>query len=173
MKSCNVCHMERENDAFSKRVASPDGLNYTCRECIKERCKSWRERNEGAFKAWYQENKSDRAAYWRRWYSENKERRSESYAQWAKQNKHVVNALIAKRSAAKLNATPAWANLDAIRSIYREAARRTKETGIRHEVDHYYPLQGEVVCGLHCEANLQILEKVQNIRKGNRMPEVA
>lgn len=64
-----------------------------------------------------------------------------------------------------------WADLDAIRAIYAEAARLTAETGIRHEVDHYYPLQGEIVCGLHCEANLQILTKAENIRKKNRMPE--
>ena len=62
-------------------------------------------------------------------------------------------------------------NLHAIRAIYAEAARITKETGVRHEVDHFYPLQGEFVCGLHCEANLQILTKVENIRKLNRMPE--
>ncbi|MFP5434219.1 MAG: HNH endonuclease signature motif containing protein [Alphaproteobacteria bacterium] len=64
-----------------------------------------------------------------------------------------------------------WANQEAIRAIYAEAALLTDTTGVRHEVDHIYPLQGKFVCGLHCEANLQILTKTENIRKHNRMPE--
>lgn len=30
------------------------------------------------------------------------------------------------------------------------------------------PLHSKVVCGLHCEYNLQILEAKKNIGKGNR-----
>lgn len=97
--------------------------------------------------------------------------RAVSYAEWAKKNKHIVNALIAKRNAAKFRATPKWASFSKIREIYEECAFITEMTGIRHEVDHIYPLQSEKVCGLHCEANLQILTKTANIRKHNRMPE--
>lgn len=90
---------------------------------------------------------------------------------WAKANPDKINALIAKRNAIKKNALAPWADLTAIRAIYAEATRLTKETGIRHEVDHIYPLQGETCCGLHVENNLQILTKTENIRKKNRMPE--
>jgi hypothetical protein len=90
---------------------------------------------------------------------------------WMKANLPKIIAKKAKRKAAKHRASVAWASETAMRTMYREAARLTRETGIRHEVDHYYPLQGELVCGLHCEANLQILTKEANIRKLNRMPE--
>jgi hypothetical protein len=170
MKTCSFCKKEKPESAFSVRRASPDGLNYKCRECNKEYLKVWQANNPNAFKRWYSENKEERAQYWRGWYEANKDHRSRSYAEWAKQNKHIVNALIAKRIAAKKQSTPRWANQDAIREVYRAAAERTEQTGVRHEVDHIYPLQGKRVCGLHCEANLRVMTKTENIRKSNRMP---
>jgi len=65
---------------------------------------------------------------------------------------------------------PAWAEPEKINAFYEEAVRRTKETGVRHEVDHYFPLRGESVCGLHVETNLQILTRSQNAKKKNHMP---
>jgi 5-methylcytosine-specific restriction endonuclease McrA len=74
----------------------------------------------------------------------------------------------AKRRAKKLNAMPAWADPGKIRAIYAEARRFTKETGIRHEVDHIHPLQGRTVSGLHVETNLQVITAGKNRRKSNR-----
>lgn len=78
------------------------------------------------------------------------------------------SALQMKRHAAKLNATPAWANLDAIEGYYAQAARLTAETGVPHEFDNIVPLQGRTVCGLHWEQNLQVLTKRDNAAKHNR-----
>jgi hypothetical protein len=86
-------------------------------------------------------------------------------------NRDAVNALIAKRVIAKKRAIPKWADLKAIRMFYAEAIRLTRETGIRHEVDHIYPLQSDMVCGLHCEANLRVITKAENQRKKNRLPQ--
>jgi len=74
----------------------------------------------------------------------------------------------AKRRAAKLRSTPAWANLQAIATIYAEADRLTRETGIVHHVDHDIPLQHPLVCGLHVESNLRVLTASDNIRKSNK-----
>jgi hypothetical protein len=131
----------------------------------------WRQKKPDAFKDWYAENKEAQKQRSAEYRAANAELVRVNYSKWAKENKHIVNALIAKRTAAKKNACAAWADEEKIRAMYAEAARLTTETGIRHEVDHYYPLQGELVCGLHCEENLQILTKVENIRKHNRMPE--
>jgi hypothetical protein len=171
LKTCGMCKQIKLVTDFHVRRASNDGLAYKCVECVNNAVRDWRENNPGAFKLWYSENRERRAEYWADWYAENVDSRSKSYREWAKKNRDKINALIAKRIAAKKHALPTWANLEVIEAIYAEAARLTRETGIRHEVDHIYPLRGKLVCGLHCEANLQILTKVENIRKSNRMPD--
>jgi 5-methylcytosine-specific restriction endonuclease McrA len=55
-----------------------------------------------------------------------------------------------------------------MRTVYKEAARLTGATGIRHEVDHIIPLRHPRICGLHIPANLQILTSDQNKRKSNQ-----
>jgi hypothetical protein len=67
-----------------------------------------------------------------------------------------------RREAQKLQATPAWADLDAIADVYREAAY------FGMHVDHMVPLRHKSVCGLHVWDNLQLLTPKENISKGNR-----
>lgn len=86
-----------------------------------------------------------------------------------RENRRVLSNFHAnKRRAAKINRTPPWADLEAMRAIYAEARRLTRETGIPHHVDHDIPLQGKLVSGLHVHNNLQILTGSENSRKRNR-----
>lgn len=98
----------------------------------------------------------------------NAERIKAQNAAYIRANRGSVNARTARRTAARLQATPSWADLQAVRAIYEEAASLTQSTGIVHEVDHIYPMQSRWVCGLHCEANLQIVPRTANRKKGNR-----
>ena len=66
-------------------------------------------------------------------------------------------------------ATPRWADRKAIRAVYAEVARLTKETGAVYEVDHIIPLKSRRVCGLHVAWNLQPLLQIHNRRKKNRL----
>lgn len=83
-------------------------------------------------------------------------------------SKSVRAALAVKRRAAKLKRSPAWADQVAIAEVYAEAQRLTAQTGIVHHVDHFYPLQGKKVSGLHVAGNLRVLPALQNLRKGNQ-----
>lgn len=67
---------------------------------------------------------------------------------WEKANPHKTREKRARRRLAERQACPAWADLDAIRSVYAEAVRLSAATGIPHEVDHIIPIRGKNICGL-------------------------
>ena len=68
----------------------------------------------------------------------------------------------------KRQATPKWADKFRVDLVYTKARRLEIWLGEEFHVDHIVPVLSEFVCGLHCEANLQILPKKENISKGNR-----
>lgn len=80
-----------------------------------------------------------------------------------------ATANIADYIAKKRLATPTWANLEAIERIYAEARCLTLKTGIQYEVDHFYPIRGKQVSGLHWEGNLQIITAEANKKKSNKL----
>lgn len=59
-------------------------------------------------------------------------------------------------------ASPLWADLDAIKDVYLEAEY------MQMHVDHIIPLRSKLVCGLHVWDNLQLLTPKANLAKGNR-----
>lgn len=67
-------------------------------------------------------------------------------------------------------ATVAWGNQAVIDAFYIESKRLTLLTGVKHEVDHVYPLQGRLVCGLHVEWNMRVVPSVENRRKSYTHP---
>jgi hypothetical protein len=79
-----------------------------------------------------------------------------------KANREKSRAQTAKRRAAKLQATPAWADLKKIEEIYLNCPPG-------HHVDHYFPLISPIMCGLHVESNLRYLPAKENFSKGNRV----
>lgn len=76
-----------------------------------------------------------------------------------------------ERNAAVKQATPSWANKDAIRVFYIYARAMTEMFRTPYHVDHIVPLKGVNVCGLHTEANLQVLTGSQNSIKKNKLLE--
>jgi hypothetical protein len=79
----------------------------------------------------------------------------------------LVRFHAAKRRTAKLQRTPPWADMDAIKEFYAAAQRMTQATGEPYHVDHVIPLQGRLVSGLHVAGNLQILHGSENSKKRN------
>jgi hypothetical protein len=80
----------------------------------------------------------------------------------------LVRFHAARRRTARLQRTPPWADMRAIRAFYDEAHQLSIVTGVQHHVDHVIPLQGKFVSGLHVHTNLQILTGFENISKRNR-----
>lgn len=100
--------------------------------------------------------------YNQRFKEKNSEKLKESKDAWRKANPHLHRAQAMKRKAVKIKAIARWANLQAIKDIYREAATQGMQ------VDHIIPLLNPIVCGLHVETNLQLLTKEENMKKSNR-----
>lgn len=96
----------------------------------------------------------------------------ERSAKWARENRDRCNAKTAARRAARIQATPPWLTAEMHESMgdfYARAQEVSSATGVPYEVDHIVPLNGEAVCGLHVPWNLQILSRVENRAKSNRM----
>lgn len=143
-------------------------------DIMKERSKQWMEDNREYklqyYKDQYQEKKEEQRAYYQERYEANPELRklnAERSKQWRQDNPDVVAAQTALRRARKLDATPAWANLEAIAEIYKRCSEINEQTEIAHQVDHIIPLNGDLVCGLHVESNLQIITAEENNKKNN------
>lgn len=140
------------------------------RDANQERCainaRDWAAKNPERRKAIYTASRTRNLAdYRQREASYREQHRAVCNArikEWKKRNPHAIVFYAGKRRAAQIQAMPAWANLDAIAAIY-------KACGAGHHVDHMVPLISPLVCGLHCEANLQILTASENSRKNNRV----
>lgn len=141
--------------------------------------KLWRERNKKRVKQRerikYTVNKDKILAVNRKWQIAHPEKTREYQRNYSKRKPHMIAAASMRRLNKKRQSTPPWAKESYIRIFYQLAAEATKELGVKYQVDHIVPLQSKLVCGLHCEFNLQVLSAVKNRAKNNKswpdMPE--
>lgn len=103
------------------------------------------------------------------WLALNRDKATAATKRWKAKNHHYVLAMNTARQAHVRRATPAWVDHKKIHAIYAARERVELETGIRHDVDHIIPLRGKGVCGLHVPWNLQIIPRIENQRKSNRL----
>lgn len=87
---------------------------------------------------------------------------------WSASNKARKNLHTSIRRAALRRATGPWTDKDAIYELYVIAEKLSSATGEPHEVDHIIPLQGAIICGLHCSWNLQVIPRTLNRSKGSQ-----
>ena len=190
-KTCSACNCKKSTEAFSKRSKSIDGLQGKCKECAARCKKAWLTKNVDHVKAYAKtasvdyrsRNRVEILAKKQDYYLKNRDRVIEKTLQWQIDNREKVNLKNsiwakanplggyekrARRVAAKKNALAAWADPIKVRDIYRTAKSISIESGVLHDVDHIVPLQSDLVCGLHCEANLQVLSRRENASKGNK-----
>jgi len=178
-KAYVAAHRETlREQAGARRKANREKTNRKANERRAQTTEACR----AAEKEYREANRERLRAYARAYYATNRERlckpreRTEearlAHRIWERAYCKAHPALFAakrmRRHAAKLRATPVWANREKIAAFYEEASRLTKETGIPHEVDHIIPLRGKLVSGLHVETNLQVLPATINRRKQAR-----
>lgn len=164
-RECRACVVEKRK---AKRLADPE--KYRAKD--REKYHAAGERKREQMRNSRQKHIEARREYDRKRYHENPERMlaaKKRANQWWQENE--VNRAKKrfmtqrKRSWVKL-ATPAWLTdqqRDEIRQFFLNANGKS--------VDHIVPLRGKNVCGLNVPWNLQHLDRLENIRKGNRYAE--
>jgi hypothetical protein len=187
VKVCKDCRETKEATHFSSHPSTKDRLAIACKPCQRARSAAWYQKNRERVlertAQWGRDNiekrreigrKSNRATISTRraWYTANPDKVRAIARVTRAKNIEKCRARVrvnTKRYRAQRLRKPArWACLKAIAAIYAQAAARSLETGIPHDVDHIVPVRGKGVCGLHCESNLQILPASENRVKGNR-----
>lgn len=166
-----------KNRAYNKQYAEEN----------KEKWKEYRKRDNAQrdkeqdkiyHKEWRTKNKEKLLQVSREHYDEHREKKNQEMREYRARNPEKMRAKgkirrtkinkgaeSAKRRAFLLRRIPPWADLKAIDQIYRDCRRISKETGIKHHVDHIVPLKGRTVSGLHVAENLQIIPAIDNLRK--------
>lgn len=133
-----------------------------------------RERDRKRIRAWSAANAERKRAKDAELYQYNRAARLEQVRQYRLNNPDKVRAQVAESHAARSKRTPRWITRSdrvQMRALYKEAARRTRETGEAWHVDHIIPLRGRTVSGLHVPNNLQLLKAEENMKKKNRFCE--
>lgn len=173
----NQAARDRVFDEKHPGVRASRASAYAAANPEKERARGerYRKENPGKLKAmqkrYYEENKEARIKNARDWVERNPERKRERQREWYAANPGMNAFYSSKWRKAAIQATPLWADLGAIRAVYQECARISEETGIPHHVDHFYPLRGKTVSGLHVVENLRIIPASENVRKHSKHPE--
>lgn len=130
-------------------------------ETIRLRAMEWRRQNREKHRAystrWKKENPAKVKINNRRYVVKHADQIRECQRRRQKANPAKIVAYTRARQAAQLKRTPAWADHAEILKVYELSAQLTKETGIKHQVDHVIPLRGKLVSGLHVHTNLQVL----------------
>lgn len=147
---CTLCSKKKQLSEFYLRKATGGVGEYKCKLCIK----------------------SKRSKHTSDNYEKVRACNRKAVSKWSKNNRGKCNAMVSKYRATKINALPSWmtqVELSKIRSLYKIARKISKDTKVRHEVDHIIPLRGKTVCGLHTIYNLRVITKVDNLKKGNTL----
>jgi 5-methylcytosine-specific restriction endonuclease McrA len=58
-----------------------------------------------------------------------------------------------------------------MQQLYRITKVLNEEEGfLKYAVDHIYPINSPVVCGLHVPWNLRVITREENAKKTNKLP---
>lgn len=135
--------------------------------------KRWSKKNKKAIRdasRRYRANSSEKSsATQKRYYRRHKSKVLKKNKKWRSKNQDLLRLYNVKRRRQIKKATPSWADLDAIKKIYKQAVALQKKKGVSYHVDHIVPLNSPVVCGLHVDYNLQIMLGKDNFAKRNKL----
>ena len=165
MKQCTKCLSFLPFARFYKQAKnSKDGYQSHCKDCDNKRVAARKAKHPC-------KTKETQAVSDRNKYAKQKANILARNKLWKVANPDKMQAIDARRRAAKLNRTPVWLTEDdfwMMEQAYDMAQKRTRIFGFSWHVDHIIPLQGKLVSGLHVPHNIRVVPAKENLRKGNR-----
>ena len=179
----NVCHecqllQKREYTRLNSDRIKEQRKKYRLEnpEKVKERKRRYRELNPEKIKEYskkyYWENREENIKKSREYVLKNPEKVSKKKREWKRRDylenpeKYILESL-KRLKVLKEPQKPKWCNPLLIKRIYKKMID-LREEGYNVSVDHIIPLNGRVVCGLHIETNLRVIDLGDNKSKGNK-----
>lgn len=147
VRKCKSCEEIKDLEDFGKHQS---GYRHKCKVCLNKQ----KNKNRDYAKEYKKALVSGRRELER-------EKRRKYAAKVRKEHPWKKRYYESLRRTRKLNATPQWADMTAIKEFYKNCPKG-------YHVDHIHPLNGEEICGLHVLKNLQYLPAELNLKKGNR-----
>ena len=129
--------------------------------------KANKEKTDATNKAYYEANKKKLNAYRTAWSKVNKEKVAARDRAWREANQDRVNAYTSRRRALKRKLIPKHlkncpVEKQRVLDIFKLSTLISKATGVKHHVDHMWPLYDG---GPHWSGNLQIITAHENMSK--------
>lgn len=176
MKKCNQCKEILSLDSFYKCKGYKEGVRTVCKTCHKLNTNKYCKDNRKQYRNYHRKsraaNPGKRRTAERKWWAnrtlEQVIKSAEQHDSYRKKNMDKFRMYANNRKAAELQATPKWVNKAYMGLWYKAALIEEERTGKRVNVDHIIPLQNSIVCGLHCEDNMQLLFAIDNLKKHNK-----
>jgi hypothetical protein len=155
-------YYQNNKDHILKRSA----LYYTNN---KNQRKQYREANKERITNWRKQYHETNKEHIKKYRKDNKEHILSLIRLWRLRNPHKVAEYTRIRNTRLENAIPNWYEEELVKKIYSKRDElNNKWKNVKFQVDHIIPLtpKDRSVCGLHCWANLQLLDASLNNQKG-------
>lgn len=167
-KVCTKCKEVKPLSEFGIRKERNNRPRSACKKCDSKQSQKWNENHREKFRqndmAYYYRNREEILS------RIDREAKRQYDKVYHKNNLDKSAASSSKRRAMKKSNTPKWATEKYIELFFTHSQLEQERTGKKCHVDHIVPLKGKiqgvhVVCGLHCEDNLQVLFASDNLKK--------
>lgn len=134
-KTCTKCKKEKLFEEYNKNKRYKNGLDPQCKECLKEKYHSrrdkqlesqrkWRDKNKDYQKEWAKDNKK-RIEYLKNYYQENKEKYITRKQEWQKNN---------PEKAAEARQKYIANNRDKVNQYHREWKKNRRENDVQYKL---------------------------------------
>jgi len=162
--------MERMPKTRNDAIAVGSTYYYTGKRCMHGHLAPRFTSSRACKQCAYKRNRDrSKDGYWKEYGDDQYKERKRSYAKsHYRKNKDMYEVRgVRRREVIRQASLYTDEGFKRVKLKYLEAQRLSLETDVEYVVDHIVPLQHPLVCGLHNDANTQVITAEENRVKGN------